>query len=94
MVAKGSYSPRKKFNERHHGGLSRDLYDNRHRGVLTDIVNRSHEYYYVTFSPTKTINEQLKLKASDVSVLTESVDTWEIEGHFTESSVMEHTGIT
>ena len=75
VAPKGSHSPRKKFNERHRGGLSREFYDNKHRSVLADINNRSHEYYHVAFSPTETSNEQSQPKASDVNVLTEGVET-------------------
>ena len=81
LALKGSHLSRKKFNERHRDGFSRDFYDNKHRSVLTDINNCNREYYLVAFSPTKTSNEQSPPKASDVNVLTEDVKILEIEGH-------------
>ena len=75
VAPKGSHSPRKKFNDRHRGGFSRDFYYNKHRSELADINNRTREYYHVAFPPTKTSNEQSQPKASDVNVLTEGVET-------------------
>ena len=57
VAPKGSYSPRKKLNQRHRGGFSRYFYENKHRSLLTDTNNRSLEHYHVAFSWTKTSNE-------------------------------------